>query len=392
MRRKTAGYTLIELSIALVVLGIVIVLIWRFVGLNADYALSNSQRAMMRSADQAISGFVLYNSRLPCPDTNGDGLEDCGGAAAVGTLPAVTIGMSQVDAIRIRYGVYRNASVTGTLDADLAATNDRMPMLATRGDPLYGFPDFDNAQSNGIDLCVALRNGANSALNDNYLHVVTPEKHINVAYALAMASRQNADQSGGLFDDSNAGAGVAFEAPSRVTDGSYDDRVVAVGFDRLIGRLNCSETLAAATHAHANAATWAEITHQAMLDYKIQLDLIYELADANVKATAAAVAIAAAGAATGGAEISLGLSESLVSLGAASAVEALAIAGEVAAGLAVASSLLAIAPAAYAKSQAKANVDNFLSQGFVIRSADLATRIRQNANDADKEGSYGQFP
>lgn len=262
-----------------------------------------------------------------------------------------------------------------------------MPMLATRGDPLAGY-DLSANNRNGIDLCVALRNAANAASSDAFLHVLTPEKHINVAYALAMASRRNADQAGGLLDASNAGTGVAFEAPSRVTDGGYDDRVVAVGFDRLIGRLNCSETLAAATHAHANAATMAEITHQAMLDYKIQLDLINELADANVAATAAAVAIAAAGAATGAAEIALGLSESLVSLGAASAVEALAIAGEVAAGIAVASSLLAIAPAAYAKSQAKANVDNFLSQGFVSRSADLATRIRKNANDADAAGTY----
>ncbi len=385
--KKSGGYTLIELSIALVVLGIIIVLIWRFIGFNADYALSNSQRAMMRSADQAVTGFVLSNNRLPCPDTNGDGRENCGGSAAVGTLPAVTIGLAQADATGIRYGVYRQPSASPVADADLAALADRMPMLATRGDPLAGYDLFES-NSNGIDLCAGLRNAANSPGGDGFLHVVTPEKNINVAYALALASRSDADQAGSLFDGSNAGAGVAFEAPSRVTDGGYDDRVVAVGFDRLIGRLNCSETLAAATHAHANAATMAEITHQAMLDYKIQLDLINKLADANMAAAAAAVAIAVGGVAIGAGEISLGLAQSLLSLGAASAIAALAIAGEVAAGLALVSALAAIAPAAAAKDAAQGNVDNFASQAFVTRSADLATRIRANANDADAAGTY----
>ncbi|MGB8635240.1 MAG: type II secretion system protein [Rhodanobacteraceae bacterium] len=385
--KKNSGYTLIELSVVLVILGIVTMLIWRFIGFNADYADSSHQRDLMRAADQAVSGFVLSHNRLPCADTNGDGTENCAGTTAVGTLPYVSIGLAEASAGRIRYGVYRNGSTTATSDADLAANVDRMPMLATHGNPLVGY-DLFATHANGIDMCAGLRNASNASLNDSYLHVVTPEKNINVAYAMALPGRSDADQAGGVLDGSNAGTGVAFEAPSRVTDGNYDDRVVAVGFDRLIGRLNCSETLAAATHAHANAATMAEITHQAMLDYKIQLDLINELADANVAAAAAAVAIAAAGAATGAAEIALGLSESLASLGVASEIEALAIAGEVAAGIAVVSAGLAVIPAAEAKTAAQNNVDNFASQGFVTRSATLATRIRAAANAADAAGTY----
>ncbi|MGA7296515.1 MAG: prepilin-type N-terminal cleavage/methylation domain-containing protein [Rhodanobacteraceae bacterium] len=385
--KKHAGYTLLELSIVLVVLGIVIVLIWRFVGFDADYALSNSQRALLRSADQAVSGFVLSNNRLPCPDTNGDGVEDCAGTTAVGTLPATTVGLSQANAEHIRYGVYRNASATPANDADLAVPADRMPMLATHGDPLAGY-DLFQGNMNGIDLCAGLRNGANSAEDDNYLHVVTPEKHINVAYALAIAGRSDADQAGGLLDDSNAGGGVAFEAPSRVTDGNYDDRVVAVGFDRLIGRLNCSETLAAVTHAHANAATWAEITHQAMLDYKIQLDLIAELAQANVDAAAAAVAIGAAGVASSLADVSEGLAESLLTDGAEAEVEVLAVLAQVASDIGLGLASAETGPAAHALASANQNVTNFANREFVIRSADLATRIRQDANDADAAGTY----
>lgn len=386
--KKAEGYTLIELSIVLVVLGILVVLIWRFVGFNAEHALSNAQRELMRSADQAVSGFVLSHDRLPCPDSNNDGMEDCAGMNAVGTLPVIDIGLSQADAGRIRYAVYRNASAAPvTADADLANPADSMPMLATRGDPLAGY-DFFQARINALDLCADLRNASNSAQSDSFVHVVTPDQHINVAYALALSGPRDADAAGGLLDAGNAGGGTAFEAPARVTDGGYDDRVVAVGFDRLIGRLHCSEALAAATHAHANAATMAEITHQAMKDYKIQLDLINELADANLAAAYAAVAIAAAGAAAGGAEIALGLSETLASTGALAEVEALAIAAEVAAGLAVVSAGLALAPAHAAKDAAQQNVDNFRNQDFVNRSADLATRIRAAANDADARGAY----
>lgn len=388
--RKNAGYTLIELSIALVVLGIVIMLIWRFVGINSDYATSNAERALLRSADHAVTGFVLSHNRLPCPDANGDGAEDCG-TAAVGTLPTASIGLAQADAGRMRYGVYRKGSGTATLDADLAITLDRMPMLATTGTgmAMVGF-DLVRSQRNGIDLCVGLRNGSANGLtpDTSMLHVVTPAGNVNVAYALALTGGTDADQAGSLLDAGNAAAGVAFEAPSRVTDGNYDDRVVAVGFDRLIGRINCSETLAAATHAHANAATMAEITRQAMADYKIQLDLIKTLADANVAGAAAGVAIAAAGLSASIAGTALATAEAIMSLGAASAITALAIAANVAAAAGVVSAALAVAPAAVALDGAIGNVNDFQDQAFVQRSIDLATQIRNNANDADAAGTY----
>ncbi|HET6633227.1 MAG TPA: prepilin-type N-terminal cleavage/methylation domain-containing protein [Rhodanobacteraceae bacterium] len=385
--KKHSGYSLIELSVALVVLGIIIVLIWRFVGFNMQYALSNSQRDLLRSADAAVTGFALSHSRLPCPDTDGDGSEDCGGSAAVGRLPVVSIGLAQANAGLIRYGVYRNASGTAVGDADLATAKDRIPMLATTGTPLAGY-DFYNAQSNGIDLCAGLRTAARSAASTSVLYAATPEGNINVAYALAVAGRADADQAGGLLDDTNAVSGAGFEAPSRVTDGGYDDRVVAVGFDRLMRRLGCNGALAAAVHAHANAATMAEITRQAMLDYKIQLDLQEKLAEANKWAAAAAIAIAAAGAAAGAAEVAEGLAESLVTNGAEAEVEALAVIAEAAALVGVGLAAAEEVPAENAYKDAQANVAEFLNQAFVARSQCLATQIRANANAADAAGTW----
>lgn len=388
--KKTTGYTLIELSVALVILGIVIMLVWRFVGFNTQYAISNAERGILRSADAALTGFALSNNRMPCPDTTGDGIEDncaTGTGAAVGRLPNVTIGLSQANSNQIRYGVYRGASAPLITDADLAIANDRMPMLATNGIPLAGY-DLFRSQRNGIDLCVGLRNASNMAVNPNLLHVVSPEGNINVAYALAIAGTSNADGAGGLLDANNASASPAFEAPSRVNTANYDDRVVAVGFDRLLGRLNCNEALAAVTHGHANAATAAEMMRQSMLDYKIQLDWIAKLAEANYAGAIAGVALAAAALSLGAAEIALAIAESLTTTGAMAPGIALAIAGSVAAAIAVVSASVNVALALNAWNETKANITRFLTEAYVVRSATLATDFRANANTADAAGTY----
>jgi prepilin-type N-terminal cleavage/methylation domain-containing protein len=388
--KKTAGYTLIELSIALVILGIVIMLVWRFVGFNSQYAISNAERGILRSADAALTGFALSNNRMPCPDTTGDGIEDncaTGTGAAVGRLPNVTIGLSQATGNQIRYGVYRGASVPVVTDADLAVASDRIPMLKAQGTPLAAYDDY-RSQRNGIDLCVGLRNASNKAVNPALLHVVTPEGNINVAYALAIAGTTNADGVGGLLDANNASASPAFEAPSRVNNANYDDRVVAVGFDRLLGRLNCNEALAAVTHGNANAATAAEMMRQSMLDYKIQLDWIAKLAEANYAGAIAGVALAAAAVALGAAEIALAIAETLTTTGAQAPAIALAIAAEVAALIALVSASVNVDLANDAWDEAKANVTRFLTEGYVVRSATLATEFRANTNAADAAGTY----
>ena len=72
---------------------------------------------------------------------------------------------------------------------------------------------------------------------------------------------------GGLSRRRERCGGVAFEAPSRATDGNYDERVVAVGCDACWAD-QLQRDLGCVNHAHANAATMAEITRQAMADYR----------------------------------------------------------------------------------------------------------------------------
>ena len=102
-----SGFTLIEMSIVLVVLGL---LLGGFMG-PLSLQLENNQRREARSAlekiNEALIGYALVNGHLPCPDTDNDGRENrsvnrCSepGTAAgvgVGTLPWLDIGVGRMD-------------------------------------------------------------------------------------------------------------------------------------------------------------------------------------------------------------------------------------------------------------------------------------------------------
>jgi hypothetical protein len=152
--------------------------------------------------------------------------------------------------------------------------------------------------------------------------------------------------------------------------------------------LNCAQSLASVTHGNANAATAAEMMRQAMLDYKIQLDLNAKLAEADYAGALSGIALATAGVAEGAAEIALAIAESLTTLGAQAPAIALAVAGEVAAAIGLASALINLIPATDAWDSAKANVTRFASEGYVTRSATLATDFRTHTNTGDARGVY----
>ncbi|MCK7593793.1 hypothetical protein [Pseudomarimonas salicorniae] len=73
--------------------------------------LAADRSAMVSWAHSKIFGFAAANARLPCPDVNNDGLEDCDAANVSGLLPLRTLGLD-ADApmrgpTRINFVVYR---------------------------------------------------------------------------------------------------------------------------------------------------------------------------------------------------------------------------------------------------------------------------------------------
>lgn len=333
MKHTTSrGYTLIELALAMVVLGVVVVMVWRF-GVTANQRLVEIEAPpALFAADDALVGFAAAHHRLPCPDTSGDGQENCGGSA-VGRLPVVTLALARADLAGMRYGVYRAANSDPQQDADLAASpaKDRFAPLIATGWPVAALvPSPLLGQINGIDFCAALRLGGANAANSGRLHIQDNSGAVikNVAYALALPGTRGANNNGSLFDGGNTSAN-GFSSPARPIDVSYDDTVLAVDFSQLFIRMSCAGELAAASHAHANAASSAAILYSAFKDYDVQLRLADEMAQAKVSSAIAGTFSAAAGLVKANATIAIAIAQALLTSGATTptiAVAATAIA------------------------------------------------------------------
>lgn len=117
---------------------------------------SEQQAATLLWADQHVAGFATSHLRLPCPDTNDDGLEDCAAGATDGWLPIRTLGL-QADAavrgpVRIKYG-----SVLRPSGMDLAQLESYFEPETWDG------TKYSYGTANGLDFCAKLRDVGDSA-------------------------------------------------------------------------------------------------------------------------------------------------------------------------------------------------------------------------------------
>lgn len=116
-RLREGGFTLIEIAIALVVLGLLIAGLLGPMSTRVEQAERERTRAMLEEIKEALYGFAIAQGRLPCPDSDGDGQEDPAGGCdsgplnyVVGNLPWVDLAVPEEDAWgrRFRYGVTKS--------------------------------------------------------------------------------------------------------------------------------------------------------------------------------------------------------------------------------------------------------------------------------------------
>ncbi|MBN2646360.1 MAG: type II secretion system protein [Thiotrichales bacterium] len=95
------GFSLLELVIALVVLGLMVMLFNGLFKLIFDTDKRIMQLNQSLQIQEAMQTYIAVNFRLPCPDSNGDGSEDANGSAcavAAGGLPYKDLGVKSTDA------------------------------------------------------------------------------------------------------------------------------------------------------------------------------------------------------------------------------------------------------------------------------------------------------
>ena len=296
-KRYLKGYSLVELSIVLVVIGLLGFVSIKFLSQIGTQTLNQKFKNDLQTADYAIIGFIYANNRLPCPDISGNGVEECAIANRSGFLPVKSLGIeSTIQKKRggsIRYGVYRKANVTLKDDTDLAQLKDRYEPFLPNSET--------SAVSNGLDLCQALKTAGLAVTDATQLNIETDSGiSINLAYAIADSGTIDANNDGNLFDGTNA-TGIKFEQPSKSKLNNYDDNVLGVGINELSGRINCAKVLAetngAARASFAAYDMWLLATqYKNFRDFNVHfLEIMKDIADTKVALAIAGEALALLG-------------------------------------------------------------------------------------------------
>lgn len=251
---------------------------------------SKQERQALAQADRAIATFATVMRRLPCPDTNRDGLEDCGGAEQTGWLPSVTLILAGadpgVDVGQLRYLVQRGGGkndltvlsdswrpleydTTGKTFASMRATT------ATGGEYEAGIQTL-------TDFCQRVDEARKTPYAAGMAEVrSTPVR--TVAYALVHPGMGDADGNGSLFEGVNVSSASAMEDPARRPMlAQYNDVVFERSFPSLLADLHCSPLI--------DSINTVALAH----DVTVQVD---DLRTGNIAAAKQAIIFAALGAA-----------------------------------------------------------------------------------------------
>lgn len=150
-RGSMTGFALWDVLLLIALIASIMLAIFLIQQSRTELRTVEQRNAKLLWADQLVAGFASSNLRLPCPDTNNDGIEDCGAGATTGRLPLLSLGLKADAAIRgpqeIFYSVTRPDAAR-----DIAQLSSLFEPVTWDGSPYaYG-------TSNGLDFCQKLVN------------------------------------------------------------------------------------------------------------------------------------------------------------------------------------------------------------------------------------------
>lgn len=332
---KQKGFTFVELSFVIIVLGMIAALIAQVIPAMRRASSTAATVRQLGNVQFSLESFASIQGRLPCADTDDDGLENSSPSCQViGKLPYLTLGhagpLVNADGFDFKYALYHrdaSASAQGSLrqDALLGARHERyrpstgVPTSSSDLTVSLSEKAYQSGSNYRLDFCQGLRASMDLPFDNGYLHVRQGSASQHVAYVLVDPGLGNMDLTGDMFDGLNGAATSTqprFEHPNRQQSMLYDDRVVVAYFDQMWEALGCSANMATAGRAHPNIETTLALFKQTMVDYRTQLDIGVDMAFADNFTAGAGVAAATSGLASAGAAMVIDVASAINKAGA----------------------------------------------------------------------------
>lgn len=213
MIRQDQGFTLTELAVVLVIVSLLLGGLLIPLGAQQEIEQRRTTEQQLNNIREALVAFATVNLRLPCPDTNNDGLEDVPcttNAVRDGGLPWKTMAIAELDAWggSWLYRIERDYANSATLKSRILLNGDECSNISTA--PFY----FD---------CIDIQNNAGVRLNSNREHPL--------AIIYSTGPNRQAD-----------GHNASYEA-ARTAVPTYQSDVPGAGFDDLLIWVNRSSLI-----------------------------------------------------------------------------------------------------------------------------------------------------
>ena len=159
---KNKGFTLVEMAIVLVIIGLLATAFLTPLSAQLEQSRNTEARRDLAEIREALLGYAVINSRLPCPDTTGDGVDDgCTNTNTAnstgGNLPWVTLGLKSTDPWNSSYqyrvnnaysGAFTLSTPTNVLAANTGVlrvcTNNTCALLAANNVPTVIYSSGNN--------------------------------------------------------------------------------------------------------------------------------------------------------------------------------------------------------------------------------------------------------